>query len=1079
MPEGQVIGRLSIKVLPDTSTFRKELKAELLRVEKQAVIKVEAVLNSTGLKRSLLENLKTINAENRVLDNRKVRLYAKVTSAGVDASLREAVRDIETKVADKRIKLKTHFAVATADLELDKDSLKDVKKQLDKWRRDNDPIKIQVKPDFGTVAGRVAAAHLAILSRDRIVNLIPKVDASALAVAGSMLAALSGARVLSNYFDDMWNSIKKLDKAVPMIATLAEGIAGLSAYALSATANILGIAGSLASIVPAALALPGIIAGLGVGLGVTVIGFKNLKKALPDVYKQFQDMANVVTKDFWSGASDGIRQLADVYLPHLNDTAKQVGTFWGQLASELSKPFHTALGEMFGNLNESIKIATDNTNVFANIITLLGTQGSQYLPRLAQGFVNISTQFSDFLTRTSKSGELKQWIDTGIQALKDLGSVVGGVFSVFRNLMSIAAESGGSTLATLGQALHTIADVINSPAFRQTLVGVLTGAHAALDEIANVAGPAVTQFFQQLGQVLMQILPSVGEGIGTLLRDIAQALSNPLLSQALNGLFQDLATAIHSLTPLWLPLSNAIAALGPVVGALARAIAPVLASAMVPLANIFQKLSPIATELIQTLGSGLLSIVQQLGPVLVTATNAFADFLAPNVVSMIQGLVRSLVPVLVDLGETVGGVLAEAFKAIGPLLPRMGALFGKLLTAIEPLAATLLRALGPVLPIVAEAFGQILTALTPLIAPLSQLLTAIIVPLAPLLASLAATILPPLTAALVALLPSLVPIIDAFTQLVNLLMPVLIPAIQLLASILTDTVVMAINGVTNVINGALLIIEGVWEIISGIFTGDWARLWQGVKDLFKGVWDAIVGIIELALTVSILKGFGLFRDAFKAGWSALWNGVRDLGKMLWDSIQQDWQAFLSLFKEAPGAALSLVKDLFSSAWADIKAALAIAIDNLMSLWNGFLSFFTGIPAAIGGVAKGMWDGLLNGAKSIFNKIAQLWNDTLGKIDFTIPSWVPGIGGKHFGFPKIPLLATGGVFTDATLAVVGEASTPQNKEIVTPERLLRSILEDSAEAGAQKILNYYAAPGNSLDAEEDLFAAAGRARMVGW
>ena len=30
-----------------------------------------------------------------------------------------------------------------------------------------------------------------------------------------------------------------------------------------------------------------------------------------------------------------------------------------------------------------------------------------------------------------------------------------------------------------------------------------------------------------------------------------------------------------------------------------------------------------------------------------------------------------------------------------------------------------------------------------------------------------------------------------------------------------------------------------------------------------------------------------------------------------------------------------------------------------------------------------------------------------------------------------------------------------------------------------MLNYYAAPGASLSAEEDLFTAARRARMVGW
>jgi hypothetical protein len=39
-------------------------------------------------------------------------------------------------------------------------------------------------------------------------------------------------------------------------------------------------------------------------------------------------------------------------------------------------------------------------------------------------------------------------------------------------------------------------------------------------------------------------------------------------------------------------------------------------------------------------------------------------------------------------------------------------------------------------------------------------------------------------------------------------------------------------------------------------------------------------------------------------------------------------------------------------------------------------------------------------------------------------------------------------------------------------------DTSSSGGVTKVLNYYAAPGSSIDAEEDLFAAANRARM-GW
>jgi hypothetical protein len=60
-------------------------------------------------------------------------------------------------------------------------------------------------------------------------------------------------------------------------------------------------------------------------------------------------------------------------------------------------------------------------------------------------------------------------------------------------------------------------------------------------------------------------------------------------------------------------------------------------------------------------------------------------------------------------------------------------------------------------------------------------------------------------------------------------------------------------------------------------------------------------------------------------------------------------------------------------------------------------------------------------KTVFNGIASIWNSTVGKISFKVPSWVPGVGGKGFDMPKIPMLADGGlIMNGATLAVVGEA-----------------------------------------------------------
>jgi hypothetical protein len=87
-------------------------------------------------------------------------------------------------------------------------------------------------------------------------------------------------------------------------------------------------------------------------------------------------------------------------------------------------------------------------------------------------------------------------------------------------------------------------------------------------------------------------------------------------------------------------------------------------------------------------------------------------------------------------------------------------------------------------------------------------------------------------------------------------------------------------------------------------------------------------------------------------------------------------------------------------------------------------------------------------KTVFNAIGSIWNNTVGKISFKIPSWVPGVGGKGFDMPKIPMLAEGGlIMGGATLALVGEAGP----EAVIP---LDRMSEFTGGAGGGNEVNIY-------------------------
>lgn len=89
-----------------------------------------------------------------------------------------------------------------------------------------------------------------------------------------------------------------------------------------------------------------------------------------------------------------------------------------------------------------------------------------------------------------------------------------------------------------------------------------------------------------------------------------------------------------------------------------------------------------------------------------------------------------------------------------------------------------------------------------------------------------------------------------------------------------------------------------------------------------------------------------------------------------------------------------------------------------------LEFFKKIPEYFVKAGKTLVNLITTPYRLAFAGIAKIWNNTIGKLEFTVPSWIPGIGGKSFKVPKlpegIPALANGGIVTKPTIALIGEA-----------------------------------------------------------
>jgi hypothetical protein len=112
----------------------------------------------------------------------------------------------------------------------------------------------------------------------------------------------------------------------------------------------------------------------------------------------------------------------------------------------------------------------------------------------------------------------------------------------------------------------------------------------------------------------------------------------------------------------------------------------------------------------------------------------------------------------------------------------------------------------------------------------------------------------------------------------------------------------------------------------------------------------------------------------------------------------------------------------------ITAGIVVLVASLVGAYKKFDTFrdivdglFGAIKFWINNVTIPAVEALVAVFKMAFNGIARAWNNTIGKLSFTIPD-IPGLPGRgtKIEVPNIPMLAQGGIVTSPTLAIIGEA-----------------------------------------------------------
>lgn len=289
--------------------------------------------------------------------------------------------------------------------------------------------------------------------------------------------------------------------------------------------------------------------------------------------------------------------------------------------------------------------------------------------------------------------------------------------------------------------------------------------------------------------------------------------------------------------------------------------------------------------------------------------------------------------------------------------------------------------------------------------------------------------------------------------------------------------------------------DQIWQDAFVPFLDLLADIWTGLWEGWLNVWNEYGEEIFSKIREAISNTFDTLQNIWETIAAPIWQTFMDTLDELWNEhFQPLWEnivEFVTLLGELAltiynNFILPIVNWFVDTFGPGIAGAVSTVIEVLggfvgiaVDVANGVLEALNGVLNFLIGVFSGDWERAWDGISQVFKRV---WNGIVGalegainliirgvnwlisqlnKVSFSIPDWVPAVGGKSFGFniPKIselsiPRLAQGAVIPPNRefMAVLGD--NKQETEVVSPlstiEQALENVMSRMGSASPQQI-----------------------------
>ncbi|WP_134324717.1 hypothetical protein [Cumulibacter soli] len=682
------VDRVEVKVTPDLDGFRAKVHAELSRI-KDLQVKIDP--DVTGFRQKVQAELAGMRASVGVdVDRDRVRSVAtgvtralraeapamKRTVAGalseaVDEGYTKAVKDASREEENSRRRVlnverqiqrtKDRMLVLSREMartdEKDHKSIALLQKEYDKLAASQKKLKFELDADRGGLARASAQlrAAQARLQAQASANPVKQpvevdIDRNSLRRVSSSLTSVTGSAF--------------------RFAGTTVGVAGIGVAASTAAAGLgamvvqaVPLAAALAQASGAALLIPGALLGgaaaaatLAVGMSGVTEAFKNsgdpekyaeslakLTPAAQDFVKAgvglkdvLADIKAVVQENLFQGLGDELRDWQRDLFPALKTGMANIAGGLNDVVRDLMRTLGSAkvsqaIETLFGNTSRGLSAASGGFSGFTEGLIGLASAGSRFFEELGQSFTNAGENFADWVDRISENGDLDRWIRNGIDAFKDIGSILGNIGSGLASIFRAAREAGGDMLGRFDAVTERFASWAKSDEGQDSLTGFFTQVRRVTDALTPVAGALfgvvghiaegaadIAVAFAPFAEKVLNNLEPVVDTIARILEDVA-----PPFGEFLDVISQSLGPAFENLGPGVKDLFQALADSAPAIGEVLEAAGSIGGAVLEGIADVL----PTIADWLSRLAGFLEDVVDAIGP-LPAAIGAFLAALA-------------------------------------------------------------------------------------------------------------------------------------------------------------------------------------------------------------------------------------------------------------------------------------------------------------------------------------------------------------------------------------------------------------------------------------------------------------------